>query len=105
MTTTAPHSEHRELLAQSVADYVHRGTDIARVRRLRGAPAEYDRAAWKKMGELGWLGILVPESCGGLGLGLTEMAIVARGLARAPAAACRGRSARRARVAGDRRRA
>jgi alkylation response protein AidB-like acyl-CoA dehydrogenase len=34
------------------------------------------------MAELGWLGILVPERHGGLGLGLAEMAIVAKGLAR-----------------------
>lgn len=76
-------SEHRAMLADSVADFTARGTDIARVRRLRGTSAEYDRAVWKKMAELGWLGILVPESHGGLGLGLAEMAIVARGLARA----------------------
>src|SRR5688572_17171921 len=75
-------SEHRRLLADSVADFGARGTDIARVRRLRGSRAEYDRAVWSKMGELGWLGILVPERHGGLGLGLTEMAIVAKGLAR-----------------------
>ena len=74
--------EHRGLLADSVADFAARGTDIARVRKLRGTAAEYDRAIWKKMAELGWLGILVPEQYGGLGLGLTEMAIVARGLAR-----------------------
>jgi alkylation response protein AidB-like acyl-CoA dehydrogenase len=35
------------------------------------------------MDELGWLGILVPETHGGLGLGLPEMGIVARSLARA----------------------
>jgi len=75
-------TEHRALLADSVADFATRGTDIARVRKLRGSAAEYDRAIWKKMAELGWLGILVPEQYGGLGLGLTEMAIVARGLAR-----------------------
>ena len=74
--------EHRALLADSVADFCARGTDIARVRKLRGSAAEYDRAIWGKMAELGWLGILVPEQYGGLGLGLTEMAIVARGLAR-----------------------
>ena len=74
--------EHRGLLADSVADFAARGSDIARVRKLRGTPAEYDRTIWKKMAELGWLGILVPEQYGGLGLGLTEMAIVARGLAR-----------------------
>lgn len=75
-------AEHRALLADSVADYAARGTDIARVRKLRGTPAEHDRAAWKSMAGLGWLGILVPERYGGLGLGLTEMAIVAKGLAR-----------------------
>jgi len=35
------------------------------------------------MAALGWLGILVPERYGGLGLGLGEMAVVAKGLARA----------------------
>ena len=76
-------SEHRALLADSVADFTTRGTDIARVRRLRGTPQEYDRATWGRMAALGWLGILVPERYGGLGLGLGEMAVVAKGLARA----------------------
>jgi alkylation response protein AidB-like acyl-CoA dehydrogenase len=75
--------EHRKLLADSVADFVARGTDLARVRRLRGTSGEYDRAVWKQMADLGWLGILVPERYGGLGLGLAEMALVAKGLARA----------------------
>jgi len=76
-------TEQRAMLQMSVADFVARGTDLARVRRLRGTSAEYERAVWKKMAGLGWLGILVPERYGGLGLGLAEMAIVARGLARA----------------------
>jgi alkylation response protein AidB-like acyl-CoA dehydrogenase len=75
-------TEHRKLLADSVADFVERGTDLARVRRLRGSSGEHDRAVWKQMAELGWLGILVPERYDGLGLGLTEAAIVAKGLAR-----------------------
>ena len=74
--------EHRRLLESSVAGFAARGTDIARVRKLRGTATEYDRAIWSQMAELGWLGILIPEEHGGLGLGLTEMAIVARGLAR-----------------------
>jgi alkylation response protein AidB-like acyl-CoA dehydrogenase len=75
-------SEHRRLLADSVAAFGARGTDVARARRLRGSREEYDRAVWRKMAGLGWLGILIPERDGGLGLGLTEMAIVAKGLAR-----------------------
>jgi len=88
MTPTLPAgsdgaAEQRLLLADSVADFTTRGTDIARVRRLRGTPQEYDRATWGRMAALGWLGILVPERYGGLGLGLGEMAVVAKGLARA----------------------
>ncbi len=73
----------RSLLADSVAAFTARGADVARARRWQGAREEYDRAAWRRMAELGWLGILVPEAHGGLGLGLPEMGIVARGLARA----------------------
>lgn len=75
--------DHRSQLRDSVADFVTRGTDIARVRSLRGTPTEYDREVWRKMAELGWLGVLIPEQYGGLGLGMAEMAIVAEGLARA----------------------
>ncbi len=71
------------MLRDSVSDFVMRATDIARVRRLRDTPAEYDRTLWTKMAEIGWLGMLVPEAHGGLGLGLAEAAIVAQGLARA----------------------
>ena len=74
--------EQREMLCASVADFMARGTDIARVRRLRGSTEEYQRRVWKQMAELGWLGVLVPEQHGGLGLGLAEAAIIAEGLAR-----------------------
>ena len=77
-------SGHRVALQASVADFVRRGTDhLARVRRLRAAPQEYDRDVWDRMAKMGWLGVLVAEGHGGLGLGLAEAAIVARGLARA----------------------
>ena len=43
----------------------------------------FERPIWRQMAEFGWLGILVPEQFGGLGLGCTEMAIVASGTAAA----------------------
>lgn len=75
--------EHAALLAQSVGDYVQHGADLPRVRALAQTRAEFDAAQWQQLAELGWLGVLVPESCGGLGLGLAEAAIVAEGLGRA----------------------
>jgi alkylation response protein AidB-like acyl-CoA dehydrogenase len=82
MTTFGHPSEHAALLAESVADFVRRATSVARVRALRDSHAECDRGQWRGLAELGWLGILVPERYGGTGLGLTEAAIVAEGLAR-----------------------
>lgn len=78
----ATEAGHRALLADSVASFTGRGTDVTRARRWRGSPEEFDRTAWRQMASLGWLGILVPERYGGLGLGLAEAAIVAEGLAR-----------------------
>ena len=69
------------MLRDSVADFVARGTDIKRVRRLRGTQPGFESSVWRQMAELGWLGILVPEEYGGMGLGCTEMAIVAAGTA------------------------
>ena len=74
-------SEHRAMLSNSVTDFA-RGVDVARVRKLRESQTECDRTAWKQMAELGWLGVLVPEQYGGMGMKLADMAIVAQGLAR-----------------------
>lgn len=82
-STINPASEHAALLRNSVASFVGRDVSVVRARNLRGTAAEYDGAMWRQMAGLGWLGILVPETHGGLGLGLPEMGIVARGLARA----------------------
>jgi alkylation response protein AidB-like acyl-CoA dehydrogenase len=82
MTIFAHPSEHAALLAESVADFVRRGTTVARVRALRETPEECDRDKWQELAELGWLGVLVPERFGGMGLGVTEAAIVAEELAR-----------------------
>ena len=75
-------SSHAELLRDSVADFITRGTDVARMRRLRGADPGFEREIWRQMAGFGWLGILVPEAHGGSGLGFAEMRIVVEGLAR-----------------------
>lgn len=73
--------EQLRLLAKSVADYCNRSDAIKRTRALRGTLPGFDRSAWREMSELGWLGVLVPEEHGGLGLGVSEYAVVARGSA------------------------
>jgi alkylation response protein AidB-like acyl-CoA dehydrogenase len=76
-------SDHIAPLTDSVADFVRRAADVSRVRRLQSGGAECDRDCWRELADMGWLGILVPERFGGMGLGVREAAIVAEGLARA----------------------
>ena len=75
-------SEHLKELSDSVAGFVAGSGGVARVRQLRAKDCEYESGVWKQIAQLGWLGILVPTRYQGLGLGLTEMAVVAEGLAR-----------------------
>ncbi|MBC7780059.1 MAG: acyl-CoA/acyl-ACP dehydrogenase, partial [Proteobacteria bacterium] len=71
--------------ADSVADYCRRSDPVARARALRDSEPGFDRSAWQAMADLGWLGVIVPEQFGGLGLSIGDHAIVARGAAAAVA--------------------
>ncbi len=77
-------SEDQELLAKTAADFVAERSPVARVRQLRDSrdPDGFSRALWKEMAELGWLGIPFPESVGGAGMGLAELAVVLEALGR-----------------------
>ncbi len=71
------------MLRDSAAAFAAKETSIARVRSLRETQPGFDRGVWKKIANQGWLGILIPEGYGGIGLGLSEMRIVAEELAKA----------------------
>ena len=75
-------SSDLRMLSESVAAFAGKETSLARVRALRGTLPGFDRSLWKKMADQGWLGILIPEALGGMGLGLSAMRIVAEQLAR-----------------------
>ncbi|MET0191502.1 MAG: acyl-CoA dehydrogenase family protein, partial [Pseudonocardia sediminis] len=49
----------------------------ARTRTVRDAGGRVDRAMWRRFGDLGWLGLGVPEELGGAGAGERAVAAVA----------------------------
>ena len=75
-TTLSEAQQQIEMLRESAADFVGRNTDTRRLRERRGALPGYDPAHLRHIAELGWLGIVVPEAYGGLGLGFAELAVV-----------------------------
>jgi alkylation response protein AidB-like acyl-CoA dehydrogenase len=69
--------------------------DAVRNALAREAPSSYVRAMiddpvgvtpelWRTMADLGWLGVLVPESAGGLGLGLVDLVVLQEELGKLP---------------------
>ncbi|HZR84738.1 MAG TPA: acyl-CoA dehydrogenase [Candidatus Binatia bacterium] len=71
-------TEEQELLRRTAADFVREHAPVARIRRLRDAddPVGFSPELWKKIGELGWPGIVLPEAYGGLALGYADLAVV-----------------------------
>ena len=74
-----------ELLADSFADYCNRALPPSRLRALRQASPPFERARWREMADLGWLGLTVPEAQGGAGLGLAAVLAMGRALGRVAA--------------------
>jgi alkylation response protein AidB-like acyl-CoA dehydrogenase len=77
-------TEDQELLAKTASDFVRTHSPIKRARALRDArdPMGFSRDLWKRMADLGWVGILIPEEYGGAGMGLADLAVVLEALGR-----------------------
>ena len=69
-------ADQRRMLADSVAQFCAREHGEARVRACRDREPDFDREVWARAAGLGWLGIVVPEADGGLGLGFGDLAQV-----------------------------
>jgi alkylation response protein AidB-like acyl-CoA dehydrogenase len=68
-------TSEQNMLRDSAAKFAgEAGAKVAR--RFRGQEPAFAPERLRQAAELGWLSILVPESAGGLGLGLTELALV-----------------------------
>lgn len=76
-------TEEQKLLAKTVADFCKTRSPVSRFRSLRDAEGPgWDKATWREMGELGWLGVPFAESAGGLGGSFVEAAIILEQLGR-----------------------
>ncbi len=78
-------TEEQELIAQTATEFVADHSPVSRFRALRDSadPVGFSRGLWKEMAELGWLGIPFPESLGGAGMGMAELALVVEAMGRA----------------------
>ena len=69
-------SEDQELLQQSAREFLARECPPSVVRQAAESPNGFSESLERKIVEMGWPGLLVPESHGGLGLDVLDMAIL-----------------------------
>lgn len=69
-------SEDQKMLVDTVQSFVRKESPLERMRKLRDDEVGWDRAVWKQMGELGWLGVMFPEDAGGSAMSFVEMGLI-----------------------------
>lgn len=75
-------NEEQALVEASVRDFLASEYDFARRQHSLRAPHACEPGIWRQFAELGWLGLTVPESAGGSGVGALEAGLVMRAFGR-----------------------
>jgi len=76
-------SEEQGMILDTAREFCRNKSSITAVRAQLGAELAYDTDTWDEMAALGWLGIALPEVCGGSQLGVSGVVPVVECMGRA----------------------
>lgn len=79
----AEQSATLRMIAESAADFAASHGGPAPARRVHEGGPSWEASSWRAIAELGWFGIAVPESAGGLELGAPALCVIAEEAGRA----------------------
>ncbi len=69
-------SEEQQLFKTSVNNFLSKNYQTDVLRKMLKGEMEFPSALWKKISDLGWLGVAIPEDYGGSGMGFQELVIL-----------------------------
>ncbi len=69
-------SEEQDMLRDSAREFLAGECPMTYVRQMMDDEKGFSDAQWKKMSDLGWTGLIVPEAFGGAGLSMVDMVVV-----------------------------
>jgi len=76
-------SEEAEALRDEARKFLAAQSGRDKARAVMEGDATHDAALWRQIAELGWTGLRIPESHGGLGLSVLELCVLAEEVGRA----------------------
>jgi alkylation response protein AidB-like acyl-CoA dehydrogenase len=69
-------TQDQKMIADSAATFAKKTSPVGRMRKLRDDERGFERAMWKQMAELGWIGLPFPDAVGGVGCGMVEVCLL-----------------------------
>lgn len=69
-------TEEQDILRRSARSFLEKQCSPEFVRTMWEDPLGYSPDMWMKMSEMGWMGLLIPEQYGGLGLSFVDLGVV-----------------------------
>ena len=69
-------SEQQEILKKMARDFLTTECPKTLVRELEESDKGYSPELWKKMAELGWMGLVIPEDYEGMGYGFQDLTVL-----------------------------
>jgi len=69
-------SETQELLRKTARDFLTTECPKASVRELEEDEKGHSSEMWKKMADLGWMGLIIPEEYGGMGMTFQDLTVL-----------------------------
>ncbi len=70
-------SEDQDMIRESALNFVAKESSLERVRALHEDADGYSPTHWQTIAESGWLGAVLPEDFGGIGLGYADLICIA----------------------------
>jgi alkylation response protein AidB-like acyl-CoA dehydrogenase len=77
-------TESEEMLKKAALDFMRRDAPRDVIKALQDTDTGCNEELWRKIAELGWLGIIIPEQYGGTGNSLTSAAVLYEALGTGP---------------------
>ena len=69
-------TEEQEMLRKMADDFLTTECPKTKVRELEEDEKGYSPEIWKSMADLGWMGLIIPEEYGGMGMTFQDLAVI-----------------------------